>query len=76
MPIFQCPRCEVGQMDSDKGEQTACWYCSTTQACYVCNGDQCGLKICRKDLEKVMNQKAAATKPIPFRRGEIGDGGG
>lgn len=75
MAIFQCPRCEVGQLDSGKGETTSCWYCSNTVPCYICNSVECRLRICAKDLEKILNQKAAVPKPIPFKRGELGDGG-
>lgn len=74
--IIQCPRCEVGQMDSEHGELTACWFCSNTVPCYVCNGPQCGAKLCAPDIDKMNKKKAAPPKPIPFRRGEIGDGGG
>ncbi len=76
MAIIKCPRCDAGQMDSDKGETTACWFCSQILPCYVCNGPMCGAKFCQPHLEKLIQKKSEPPKPIPFRRGELGDGGG
>lgn len=55
--IIVCPRCRSGNMDSDHGQETACWYCSNWLPCYVCDGKACGAKLCAPCIERILSQK-------------------
>jgi hypothetical protein len=63
--VFTCPRCEAGQLDSEKGKLDTCWYCSSHKPCYICPG--CGMAVDAACLRKILAQKAAPAKKPEFR---------
>ena len=72
--IFRCPRCEVGGMDSDKGREDSCWFCSNHRPVYVCDDGRCGVKLCQPCFQKVLDGKAKPKPKFKFSPGAESEG--